>query len=578
MKKVLQNLGCNQMLVYLAASIVACFAFRQVISSYATYVIVMAAEGCIGVIGYYIYERYMIKKGRKTSKIVSVILIGIFAMQCLYVIAGEMMYCHFTEDAVQWIFTVLLFGGIIGAFFLVFRLKRKNEITDEQMVSFMIFMTFLFHLLYAQFTAPTNPSRQNDTIQFTSGGGHLGYIWYVWANGTLPQADPRSLWEFSQPPLYYLLSGYWCKLSSLFGINVIKVAENIQFLSVFMVTLTTIYIDKIMVQMKMKAESRAWGILIMSCLPYTSYLSGAVNNDVLFVLLSVMSFYYALEWYENPKWILLISDALLTGLLVMTKSSGALVAPAIASIFILRFLKDKGKRITRLVQYLVFGVISLPIGLWWNVRNMVRFDMPFLYVNEPSTSSVQYIPDYSIRERLFDFRNQLNHPYTEIFNTSPEVDHNIIISTVKTLVFSHSTEVMATNITKFWGMISLYMTVICVIMLVALGIVGLCKSNIAKYYKIAWIILCGSYFIFYLNFNLQYPFVHTMHARYLLPVIFMAVPWMIKGMEWLGTCLEKRNSQWKEILRYGFICYGVCYFSVVQCYIMEIMVLAKEWL
>ncbi len=577
MKKLWESIPNKSIIWYFLGSLLACFAFHQVIDSYSTYVIVMAAEGILGVLFYYFYERYMIKKGSKPSAMVSIVMIGIFAMQCIYVIAGEMINCYFTGDMVQWIFTGILFAGNVLAFYLIFRLKRKDKITAEQTISAIIFMAFLFHLLYAQFTGAANLSRQNDTIQFVSGGGHLGYIWHVWAYGTLPQADPRSLWEFSQPPLYYLLSGYWCKISSLLGVNLLKVAENIQFLSVFCVTLITIYVDKIMVRMKITAQKRIWGVFLLSCIPYTTYLSGAVNNDVLLVLLTVMSFYYALKWYEEPKLFTLIVDAVITGLLVMSKSSGALIAPAILVLWIMRFIKDKGMRLRRVGEYLLFAVISLPLGLWWNVRNMVRFDMPFLYVNEPSTESVQYIPNYSIWERLFDVKNQLNHPYIELFNTSPNVDHNIIISTVKTLTFTQSVEVMATNITRFWGMAALIMTIILLLMLIVFGIVGLCKGKTAKHHKIAGLVLTVSYLVFYLYFNVQYPFVHTMHARYILPIIYLNIPWMLCGMEWLWEKLKQRMAKLSKWIKGIFAGYAIAYLGVVQCFIMEIMILAGEW-
>lgn len=563
-------------IIYIFACLLACFAFNQVIPSYGAYTIFMAVTGILGVLYYYFYERYMIKKEKTPSVMIPVILIGVFITQCLYVIEGEMINCGFHADMIQWIYTILLFMGIVCVGFILLRLYHKGKLNAEQMISVMIFMAFMFHLLYAQFTGIANPARQNDTIQFTNGGGHLGYIWHVWAYGTLPQTDPRTMWEFSQPPLYYLLSGYWIKVSTILGIPILKTSENIQFFSVLCVTVTTIYIDKIMVIMKLKPEKRLWGILLISCLPYVTYLSGAVNNDVLFVLLTVMAFYYAVKWYEQPKLSFLITDAVITGLLVMTKSSGALVAPAITGLFVMRLVKDRDKWRRRVAEYLLFGLISLPIGLWWNVRNMIRFDMPFLYVNEPSTDSVQYIPEYSVLERLFDVKNQLNHIYIELFNTSPNVDHNIIISTFKTLTFTHSTEMMSSDVSFFWGYILFLFTIVLVLFMMAFGILGLLKGNAEKHQKIAWLILLISYLAFYMYFNLSYPFVHTMHARYILPIFLIGIPWMLVGMEWLWNTKISSGPNLKKVVKVAFVVYAFSYFAVSQCYIQEILVQAGE--
>ena len=578
MKKTITLIKENTDIVfYLLASVIACFFFSQIIDTFGEYVIFMAIFGTAEAIFFYLYERYMLKKDKKPSELVKIILIGIFILQILYVVVGEMIFCFFNADNIQWIFSGVLFVCIVGASIVIAKQYGKGKLSGEQTVAAAVFIAFLFHLLYAQFTGITNINRQNDTIAFTNGGGHLGYIWHVWAYGNLPQVDPRSMWEFSQPPLYYLLCGYWIKLSTLLGIPTIKAAENMQFISVLCVTLTTIYMDKIMVKMHLSPSKRVWGVACISLLPYFTYLSGAVNNDVLLLLFTVMSFYYAICWYQNPKLSTLVLNAVITGLLVMSKSSGALVAPAIAALFLMRFIKDKDMRGQRALQYLLYGAISLPIGLWWNIRNMIRFDMPFLYVNEPSTDSIQYIPDYTVWERLFGFRNQLNHLYTDLFNTSENVDYNIVIGTLKTLTFTHSSEMMQTSLTRTFGLILFIFTIMLVVLMVAFGLIGLIKGETEKHQKIAWSVLWISYILFYLKFNLDYPFVHTIHARYLLPIFVIGIPWMLVGMQWVWRhSLDKREKA-KKFVKIIMGSWMVAYFGVLQCFICQLLVHARDY-
>lgn len=580
MKKIKKNISSQNkwILFYLVATLVACFSFGQLINSYGTYTLFTTAVGICLAVGYYIYEKRQNKKEQLPSPCVAVICIGVFVVQCFYVIVGEMINCVYKSDTVQWPFSILLVIGIITIAMVFCRQYKKGKIDAEQMIAIIIFITFLFRLIYTQFTWSANLSRQNDTIAFTNGGGHLGYIWHLWANGQLPQCDPRSMWEFSQPPFYYIVSAIWVKINTVLGVPLSKVAENIQILSLFFVTVTTIYLDKIMIKMKLSATKRLWGIVLFSCIPYFTYLAGAVNNDVLMLLLTVMTFYYAMRWYESPSWHLLIIEAILTGLLVMTKSSGALIAPAIVVVFLFRMVKDKNERVKRLVQYLVFGVISLPIGLWWNVRNMMRFDMPFLYVNEPSKESVQYIPDYSIWQRLFDVDQQLNHLYTELVNTNTDVDHNIIISTIKTLVFTQSHEMMKTDVTYFYGLLLFVYTVIFVIVLVGFGFVGLIKANVDVYQKLMWLALSISYIVFYLYFNISYPFVHTMHARYLLPLFVVGVPWMILGMSHFRQIISEKKVFVNKIMFPVLVSYAISYYGVLQTYMIQILIQAGEQL
>lgn len=576
MKNIKLSFHNKWLMFYLIAGFASCFLFNQVISAYSTYTIFIAVVGIVAMVFYYFYERYMLKKERKPSMVVLSMIIGFLAMQCMYVIIGEMILCQFVDNKVQWFFSIICFALVIGIAVALYRMYRKEKINSEQLIGIVIFISFLWNLIYAHFTGVSNLSRQNDTIAFFNGGGHLGYIWHVWAYGNLPQVDPRSMWEFSQPPLYYLLCGYWVKISSLFGISSIRAAENIQMLSVFMVTATTIYTDKIMLRMRISIKKRLCGVLLLSAIPYMTYLSGAVNNDVLFVLLMVMVFYYVLRWYEEPKLYLLIITAVLTGLLVMTKSSGALVAPAILGLFIIRLIKIKEKRIRQILEYLLFGVISLPLGLWWNIRNMIRFDMPFLYVNEPSTESMQYIPDYSLWERIFDVKNQLNHLYTELSNANPNVDHNIIISTVKTLTFSQSYEMMSTDVTFFWGLLLFIFTTALVITMILFGVYGFLKGEVKTYYKITWFIFVVAYLIFYLRFNIQFPFVHTMHARYIMPIFILGIPWMMIGLEQVQKKIS--NITLKKVSKRVAIGCVVCYLGILQCYIIQILIQAADFI
>ena len=566
-KALLRN---QEIIFYIIMCFLSCFAFRQYISSFSGYMIFTAVTGVVALLGYYLYEKYTIRRNVKKSPLVAIVLFDIFIMQCLYVIAGEMIYCGFKSDAVQWIFSLLIFMIPICSAVYLYRMWKKQLVTVEELISVTIFISFLFRLIYVQFTDINILSRQNDTIAFTNGGGHLGYLWHIWANGTLPNVDPRSLWEFSQPPLYYILCGYWIKISTWLGVPNLEASENLQMFSLLCVTLTSVYLDKILIKMDIKPLYRLWGQLAFLCLPHFTYLSGAANNDVLFVLLTVMVFYYVICWYEKKKvWLLMVS-AVLTGLLVMTKLSGGLIAPAILALFILRFVKDKGERGKRIVEYLLFGAVSLPIGLWWNVRNAVRFQMPFFYTNEPDIGSVQYIPDYSIWQRLFDLENQLNHLYIELFNTSPNVDHNIIISTMKTMVFTHSVEYLLTPVTKFWGVVLFWSVVVGVVIAIICGMVGMFKSSQKMYLKVVWIVYLLTNIIFYLYYNVEYPFVHTMHVRYILPVFVIGVPWVVEGGKYLLNKIP--GAKTKKVCCGVGIGYVLVVFAVLQAYIIEILI------
>ena len=469
-------------------------------------------------VGYY----FAVKKYKRYEILLRLVLINVILFFVVYIVFYEITLIV-NDFSLLWQLIIVAIPTGIVLFDVIYTgyNYRRGKITGTDIIYLISFLTFLFRAMYALYNPISNVSRQHDTIAFTNGGGHLGYIWHIWAYSKIPDVDPRTLWEFYQPPLYYLICGYWTKIYTILHIPIIESAENIQFFSLFCVTSTGIVMDGILKRIGGNIKSRLMGMLIFSIIPLFTYLGGSVNNDALLLFLFFLSLYEVIVWYQDGGIGRLILSAVFTGLTVMTKISGSLIVFPILVLFLSKLIKKKDGKL--LLQYLLFGVISLPLGLWWNVRNSCRFGMPFIYFHEASRESVQFIPDFSIMNRLFDMKNQLNHPYIDIFNSSPNVDHNLIISTVKTLVFTSSADVMLSLITQILGWILLFLTIIGMlyglVLLVIDGIKYLCSEKQVSEYTIAFISLIVSQLVFYLYFNYAHTFVHNMHARYIMPAI-----------------------------------------------------------
>ena len=442
---------------------------------------------------------------------------------------------------------------------------RKGKIRIGEVVYLIIYLSFLFRAMYALFNPIGNVSRQHDTIVFTNGGGHLGYIWYIWAYGKIPSVDPRTLWEFYQPPFYYLICGYWVKIYTFLRVPALEAAENIQLFSLFCVTGTAIALDEIIRIMGGKRQRILAAIMFALC-PLFTYLAGSVNNDSLLLLLFFLSVYTIILWYERETLRLLIIAAVCTGLTVMTKISGSLIAVPILFLFVMKLITKKDLK--KLCQYILFGLISVPIGLWWNLRNTLRFQMPFVYFHEASRESVQFIPNYSVSQRFFDLKGQLNHPYIEILNSNKDVDHNIFVSTLKTTVFTSSSDVMISIVTQIIGWILLILTIIVLVWMVIDYFFSIFRSlkkrnDLMKMeYCMVWILTVFSQVGFYLYFNLAHTFVHNMHARYIMPaIVSLIILWSF--MEHFNDNKVKKTNR---IIQIGMVFYG----SVLVSFIMLI--------
>lgn len=119
--------------------------------------------------------------------------------------------------------------------------------------------------------------------------------------------------------------------------------------------------------------------------------------------------------------------ALCVGGSMMAKLSGVLIAPAIAMVFLLQLWKKKENFKRLFVQYFVFGMISVPIGVWSPFRNFFEFSVPVTYtpkVGEP-------VGTFSMIQRIFDIRTST--PFTNmIVNGNSFDEYNVPLAMLKT--------------------------------------------------------------------------------------------------------------------------------------------------
>lgn len=352
-------------------------------------------------------------------------------------------------------------------------------------------------------------------------GGHLGYIYHFYSKGTLPVGDPRWFDQFYHPPLHHMLAGAWLKLNKLFGKSGGGIDELLQSLTLFYSGCTLGFLNKIGIKLKMSCRGRCIALGMISFLPFSIMLSGAINNDGLMILLDVMAIYFTLKWYEEPTTKNILFIALSIGCAMMTKISGVLIAPAIAAVMLHKVWKSKGELKKYILQFLGFAAVSFPLGLWYPVRNLIKFGVPLTYVPKLGTDVAQYIGRYGIFQRLFGLEGQFTSLNIILDNKRPDVSYNIPISIVKFLTFGEGNHYKANKIIQNLGTWTFYFTM----GFLALAFIGL----------LIWLFKRGADFharillglsvlvitLSYFKFCFDYPHVCTMHVRYIMiPVYF----------------------------------------------------------
>ncbi|MCR5507374.1 MAG: hypothetical protein K6F34_01670 [Lachnospiraceae bacterium] len=313
---------------------------------------------------------------------------------------------------------------LISVFLVLFVFRKLVSISEP---AFIILLGVMLRTSYILYTAVW--TRQHDVIDFGTGEGHAGYIEYIYSNLSLPAGDPREKWAFFQPPLHHILSALWMRFCAHFALPYRQVQENVQLLTLFYICSLTILTFFICRELKLKDWGIRVALLIVCSHPALTIMSGSINNDALSLVLALLSVYLVILWYKTPSYKLIIMLAISIGLSMMAKLSGGTIAPAVAALFLLKLIKDRENIKKYILQFIVFAAISFPLGLWWEVYNMIKYGMPLNYI--PGVGEQFDVP---LIRRIFDLRMTGVYP-AMIRNGDAYDEYNVLLTMFKTSLF-----------------------------------------------------------------------------------------------------------------------------------------------
>lgn len=340
------------------------------------------------------------KKNRTSLSILSTILASCLLTAILQ--GSSFFYCtHYTKVFVLACFFVLYIG-------LFMYLKAAKRLDENTLVFMMIFLGVLLRCSYVLLSGLYD--RQHDAGAYTGMGtsfvnpGHIGYIEYIYKFHKLPDINPYELFAYYHPPLHHILSYLWLQLNIWLGVSEELAFENLQILPLFYSCLCMSVTWKILEILRIKGNGLFIGLAFMVFHPATIIMAGSVNNDMLTILFMSLTILGTLKWIQNKDLKHLIPLALYIGLGMITKLNSAVLALPVGLIFLMHFISViKGKNKTELLKwiknYCLFGVVVIPIGLSWIVRNLIRFgEKPGVPV--PGETSPMYTADFSLWQRL----------------------------------------------------------------------------------------------------------------------------------------------------------------------------------
>lgn len=433
-----------------------------------------------------------------------------------------------------------------------------NDMLDTKKIILILFiLAFALKLAYILYT--TVHQRQHDVEKFdVDARGHAAYILYIFNHWSVPNFDIREHWQFYHPPLHHFIAAVWLKIQSSLGIATEASYEGLQYLTLFYSSLSMYLSYRIMQELRLRRAGLIVAFAIVAFHPTFIILAGSVNNDILSVVFMLGAILNTIVWYKNQTLGNIIKIALCIGFGMFTKLSVWMVAPAVAIVFLIALIKYRHKFKSLFCQMLAFGGVCIPLGLCWSIRNYLLYKVPFTYVPKLSITNRQYLGNYSVFERLFDFNfSQFESVYTQfVFYAGKYFEYNPTIALFKTAMFdevinnTYYPEIKYSGIVLFWSGVILALLAFVAMIYIIIRKKSM-KPAFKAFFAILTAVILGSYYIFCFEF----PFTCTQNVRYVVPLITIGA--MFIGL-WLTKTLSKKTKSAK-VFRIAVYAVTICF-------------------
>lgn len=417
--------------------------------------------------------------------------------------------------------------------------RQKDKKGYSEMIIIVMVLGIIMRIFYAICTPCTIRSHDLWLLDANS-SGHAAYLLNLLQRGQLPESNVR---QFYQQPFFYICGALSSKVINTVrgttgAYDLVDAAKSVSCLA----SCISLFACKaIFEECSISEKGMLPAISLVAFLPVFYLTGGRVCPDALATMFMILAFLYTLRWLKSPNWKNTIILAVIFGLGMMTKISCGTVAIITAWLFLWKFIKEvRGKRgKTLFLKFIVFGIISFPLGLWYSIRNYIKFGQPLNYVLELSKDLQIYTGDKSIVQRIIgiDIGNWLKTPYADVGS-----DYNFPVYALKTSLFGE----FSYNVYGIYpALLLIFATILAIIcgLIIFWQIKEPKKDSYTKIALFSFIIFYGSMIYFYI----QYPFGCSMDFRYMA---FLVVPVGIL----LGQYMSQENAfqNWIRIICWGY--------------------------
>ena len=409
---------------------------------------------------------------------------------------------------------IIMFASI-AALSLFFAVDYKDYHTiNFNMLNYIILCGFILRIGYMLYT-PCNVRPQDLGDIKPDGYGHAAYILKLILSKHLPLTNDI---QFYHPPLFHFLGAVASTLvhEILGSNNYFDLVDAAKIVSCFASCATLLVCRHFCDDLKLRPAIQSLILTILSFFPSFFLLAGKVNNDSLATFFMFTAILYTYRWYQKASIRNTIGLALAFGFGMMTKISCITIALFTALVMCLVLYKalKQHQAMPLLAKLFLFGLISLPLGLWYPIRNYLLFDQPLNYVLEIPRDSEIFCGDIPFFQRFLsiDLFNLWSTPFADAWS-----DHNIPAYILKTSIFGE----FSYNVPRFVPVILLFLNILLVFYSLFAFVKLMTSKKIAVELRVGLPLLWGIIIILYNYFNVRYPFGCTMDFRYIVPTTFL---------------------------------------------------------
>lgn len=429
--------------------------------------------------------------------------------------------------------------------------SNKTEQNYEKIGSLILILGIVMRVGYMLYTPWYERVHDIGNMDLAD-SGHASYILHLF-EGKLPDSNS---YQFYHPPLFHILSAVTMHIAGFLtgksnGAELFEVSKVVSCLASCGVLFQ---IRKFLKELNLKEETAAIIMAIIAFLPNFYFLAGRINNDSLVIFFMIMAIRYTYKWCKEQSCVNLIVLAAAYGCGMMTKTSCGTMAVFTGLWMLVVFCKKVKEKKWKpiLLQFIVFGCISFPLGLWYQIRNLIAFGQPLNYVHKIEENSPTYIGMHSVWERFFSFGN--THFWDDVYN-NPYGDYHLPSYLIKSSVFGEFTFNIEDIVPRILLLCNLLLVILSLAAMVYILVKGTYSKNVRFGLFFIWCIQMYSY----LFFNVKFPHGCTMDFRYIVPTAVIGA--MYIGMA--GEQIKEKNDAVEKVLS-GMVTVLVLAFSAAS--------------